>query len=67
MFAFSENGSEWIAQVYLPLWRIEEIFRFGKKRYQLEDFRVLRYQRLKKPVLLTIAVAHFAAAFWRQN
>jgi hypothetical protein len=37
----------WIAQIYLTRWKIEETFRFIKQSYNLEDIRVMKYQRLK--------------------
>ncbi len=57
----------WIAQIYLTRWKIEETFRFVKQSYQLEDIRVMRYQRLKNLVLLMTAAAYFAAAFLGQR
>ena len=40
----------WIAQIYLMRWKIEETFRFIKQSYNLEDIRVMKYQRLKNLV-----------------
>ncbi len=57
----------WIAQIYLTRWKIEETFRFVKQSYQLEDIRVLRYQRLKNLVLLMTAAAYLATAFLGQK
>ena len=57
----------WIAQIYLTRWKIEETFRFVKQSYNLEDIRVLRYQRLKNLVLLMTAAAYFATAFLGQK
>ena len=37
----------WIVQIYLMRWKIEETFRFIKQSYNLEDIRVMKYQRLK--------------------
>ena len=37
----------WIVQIYLTRWKIEETFRFVKQSYNLEDIRVMKYQRLK--------------------
>ena len=44
-----------------------ESFRFLKQSYNLEDIRVLRYQRLKNLVLLVTAAAYFAATFLGQK
>ncbi|MGH9439596.1 MAG: transposase, partial [Terriglobia bacterium] len=57
----------WIVQMYLTRWKIEETFRFVKQSYNVEDIRVLRYQRLKNLVLLVTAAAYFAATFLGQK
>jgi hypothetical protein len=57
----------WIVQIYLTRWKIEETFRFIKQSYNLEDIRVLKYQRLKNLVVLVTAVAYFAATFLGQQ
>ena len=58
----------WIAQIYLTRWKIEETFHFVKQSYQLEDIRVMRYQRRKNLVLLLMtAAAYFATAFLGQK
>jgi hypothetical protein len=57
----------WIAQIYLTRWKVEETFRFLKQSYNLEDIRVMKYQRLKNLVLLVTAAAYFAATFLGQK
>ncbi len=57
----------WIVRIYLTRWKIEETFRFVKQSYQVEDIRVLRYQRLKNLVVLVTAAAYFAATFLGQK
>jgi Transposase DDE domain len=57
----------WIAQIYLTRWKIEETFRFIKQSYNLEDIRVMKYQRLKNLVILVTAAAYFAATFLGQQ
>ena len=57
----------WIVQIYLTRWKIEETFRFIKQSYNLEDVRVMKYQRLKNLVILVMAVAYFAATFLGQQ
>ena len=57
----------WIVEIYLTRWKIEETFRFMKQSYNLEDIRVLRYQRLKNLVVLMTAAAYFAATFLGQK
>src|SRR5208337_1566269 len=53
----------WIVQIYLTRWKIEETFRFLKQSYNLEDLRVLSYQRLQNLVALVAAAAYFATTF----
>jgi hypothetical protein len=57
----------WIVQIYLTRWKIEETFRFIKQSYNLEDIRVMKYQRLKNLVILVTTVAYFAATFLGQQ
>ena len=57
----------WIVQIYLTRWKSEETFRFIKQSYNLEDVRVMKYQRLKNLVILVTAVAYFAATFLGQQ
>ena len=51
----------WAVCAYLTRWRIEETIRFIKQSYDLEDIRVLTYQRLRNMVVLVNAVAFFTA------
>lgn len=54
--------SHWrLVETYLARWRVEEAIRFVKQSYQLEDIRLLRYERLRTMVTLVTAVAFFAA------
>ena len=57
----------WIVRIYFTRWKIDETFRFAKQSYQMEDIRVLRYQRLKNLVVLVTAAAYFAATFLGQK
>jgi Transposase DDE domain len=57
----------WAAQIYWTRWKIEETFRFIKQSYNLEDIRVLKYQRLKNLVVLVTAAAYFAATYLGQQ
>ena len=54
-------------RIYLTRWKIEETYRFIKQSYQVEDIRVLRYQRLKNLIVLVTAAAYFAATFLGQK
>lgn len=51
----------WVVAAYLTRWRIEEAIRFVKQSYDLEDIRVLTYQRLRTMAVLVNAVAFFTA------
>ena len=45
----------------------QETFRFLKQSYNLEDIRVMKYQRLKNLVVLVTAAAFFAATYLGQQ
>lgn len=50
-----------VVEGYLSRWMVEETIRFIKQSYNLEDLRVLDYERLKNLVGLVLAAAFFAA------
>jgi len=52
-----------IVRGYPTRWLVEETIRFLKKRYQLEDLRVLSYERLRNLAALVMAAAYFAAGW----
>jgi hypothetical protein len=52
-----------VVAAYLTRWRIEETIRFMKQSYQLEDVRVLRYERLQNLMVLLTAVLYFTAVY----
>jgi hypothetical protein len=52
-----------VVQGYLSRWLVEETIRFLKQSYQLEDLRVLHYERLRNLAALVMASAYFAAAW----
>jgi hypothetical protein len=54
----------WVIEAYLTRWRIEETIRFVKQSYQLEDIRVLTYERLRNMMGLVLAASYFAAVYW---
>lgn len=47
--------------------KIEETFRFVKQSNNLEDVRVMKYQRLRNLLILVAAAAYFTAAFLSQQ
>ena len=48
-----------VVEGYVSRWRVKETIRFVKQSYNLEDIRVLRYQRLKNMLALLLAVVCF--------
>lgn len=57
------RASVWrIVESYLARWRVEETIRFLKQSYQLEDIRVLRYERLRTMAALVMACGFFTCA-----
>jgi hypothetical protein len=56
--------SQWnIVCGYLTRWLVEESIRFIKQSYQMEDVRVLDYERLKNLVALVLAAVYFSAVW----
>ncbi len=53
----------WIVEAYLTRWRIEETIRFIKQSYEVEDVRVLTYERLQNMMTIVLAAAFFAAVY----
>jgi hypothetical protein len=49
-----------IVESYLARWRVEEAIRFMKQSYDLEDIRLLSYERLRTMAVLVMAAAYFA-------
>lgn len=54
-----KGHAKWIAEIYLTRWRCEEVFRFIKQAYQLEDVRVRSYAGLRNIYVLVHAVTYF--------
>jgi hypothetical protein len=48
---------------YITRWRIEDVIRFVKQSYHLEDIRCLTYHRLQALMVLVTAAAYFAAVY----
>jgi len=51
----------WALDAYLTRWRVEETIRYIKQCYNLEDIRVMTYERLKNMAALVLAAAYFTA------
>ena len=56
-----------VVEGYLSRWMVEETIRFMKQSYNLEDLRLLDYDRLRNMVALVLAAAFFAAVFLGEN
>jgi hypothetical protein len=52
-----------VVQSYITRWRIEDVIRFVKQSYKLEDIRCLTYHRLQALMALVTAAAYFAAVY----
>jgi hypothetical protein len=52
-----------VVQSYITRWRIEDVIRFVKQSYRLEDMRCLTYHRLQALMALVTAAAFFAAVY----
>jgi hypothetical protein len=52
-----------LAVSYITRWRIEDVIRFVKQSYWLEDLRCLNYHRLQALMVLVTAAAYFAAVY----
>ena len=56
-----------VVEGYFSRWMVEETIRFIKQSYNLEDVRVLDYDRLRNMVALVLTAAFFAAVILGQN
>jgi len=55
------EGLWWVLEAYVTRWKVEETIRFIKQSYDLEDIRVLTYERLRNLAALVLVVAYFTA------
>jgi hypothetical protein len=51
----------WALEAYLTRWRVEDTIRYIKQCYNLEDIRVMTYERLRNMAALVLATAYFTA------
>ena len=61
--ARSRKSLRQVVEGYLTRWRVEETIRFVKQAYEIEDVRLLRFDRLKAMVAIVLATAYFAMAW----
>jgi len=55
------SHGQWILEVYLTRWKVEESYRFLKQAYRLEDVRVRSYVALRNIYALAHAVFYFVS------
>ena len=48
----------WALEAYLTRWKVEETIRYSKQCYDLEDSRVMTYERLRNMAALVLATAY---------
>jgi hypothetical protein len=56
-----------VVESYLARWRVEETIRFIKQSYQLEDIRLLTYERLRNMATLVMTTAYFACVYLEKS
>ena len=61
--ARSRKSLRQVVDGYLTRWRVEETIRFVKQAYEVEDVRLLRFDRLRAMVAIVLATAYFAMAW----
>ena len=61
--ARSRKSLRQVVEGCLTRWRVEETIRFVKQAYEIEDVRLLKFDRLKAMVAIVLAAAYFAMAW----
>jgi len=56
-----------VVESYLARWRVEETIRFIKQSYQLEDIRLLTYERLRNMAALVMTTAYFTCVYLEKS
>ncbi len=56
-----------IVEIYLTRWKCEEVFRYTKQSYNLEDVRVQSYIGIRNIVVLVLAIAYFTSVYVGKN
>jgi len=60
--------SVWLVlEIYLTRWKCEEVFRYIKQSYNLEDIRVRSYIGIRNIVVLINAIAYFVTIYIGKN
>ncbi len=63
----NRNVLWWAVEAYITRWRVEETIRFIKQSYDMEDIRVLSYERLRNMTVLVFAASFFTAVWLGAN
>ena len=63
----SRKGVWTVVESYLTRWRVEETIRFIKQSYQLEDIRLLTYERLRNMATLVMTTTYFACVYLEKS
>lgn len=56
-----------IIEIYLTRWKCEEVFRYIKQSYNIEDVRVRSYIGIRNIVVLVLAIAYFTSVYIGRN
>ncbi len=56
-----------ILEIYLTRWKCEEVYRYIKQSYNLEDIRVRSYIAIRNIVVLVNAIAYFVTVYIGKN
>jgi hypothetical protein len=56
-----------IVEIYLTRWKCEEVFRYIKQSYNLEDVRVRSYIGIRNIVVMVLAIAYFTSIYIGKN
>jgi len=57
----------WLVRAYITRWRVEDLLRFVKQSYKLEDIRLLGYRRLQNMMALLMLAAYFNMVILAQD
>jgi hypothetical protein len=64
-FCFNFGGI--LAEMGMARWKYDELYRYIKQCYNLEDVRVQSYISIRNIVVLVLAVSYFASAYLGQT
>ena len=59
--ARSRNSCSFVVRAYIKRWQVEETIRCMKQSYDIENVRLLTYERLRNMMVLVLCAMYFAA------